>query len=353
MNQLFAYFSQSTDYLLHFSAFAVTLLLMVILRSQKARLSSRSGSTLISASLKSLYSPLMLYGLLVLVWISIDLVAHIANLSEDIFNDDVDQIVTGLFIAWFAIRTVNNYEKAAMTNNQNTRLDTTAISGLAKLARLFLILVMTIVTFDLIGLDPSGLIALGSVSGAALAFASKDLVANWFGGIMLYLDKPFKVGDWVRSPDRDIEGTVEYIGWRMTQIRTFDKRPLYVPNSLFNSITVENPSRMSHRRIKLHLGLRYDDMSQLEVLSSQIKEYLQQSPLIASDQVIIANIDRLAESSVDILVYCMTVTTDWVTYHDHKQQVILDLNKLVLENGCDFAYPTNRLIVEKIPEQES
>ncbi len=66
---------------------------------------------------------------------------------------------------------------------------------------------------------------------------------------MIYFDRPFKVGDWIRSPDRQIEGTVERIGWRMTIIRTFDKRPLYVPNSVFSSIVVENPSRMLNRRI--------------------------------------------------------------------------------------------------------
>jgi MscS family membrane protein len=71
---------------------------------------------------------------------------------------------------------------------------------------------------------------------------------------MIYLDRPFAVGDWIRSPDRDIEGTVEDIGWRLTRIRTFDSRPLYVPNSAFTSIAVENPSRMEHRRIYETIG---------------------------------------------------------------------------------------------------
>ena len=79
--------------------------------------------------------------------------------------------------------------------------------------------------------------------------------------MFVYLDRPFAVGDWVRSPDREIEGTVENIGWRVTRIRTFDKRPLYIPNSIFSQIAVENPSRMSNRRIKETIGIRYDDAS--------------------------------------------------------------------------------------------
>ena len=105
----------------------------------------------------------------------------------------------------------------------------------------------------------SGLLAFGGIGGIAVGFAAKDLLANFFGGLMIYLDRPFSVGDWIRSPDKEIEGTVEDIGWRLTRIRTFDKRPLYIPNSIFASISVENPSRMSNRRIYEKIGIRYDD----------------------------------------------------------------------------------------------
>ena len=82
-----------------------------------------------------------------------------------------------------------------------------------------------------------------------MGFAAKDVLANFFGTLMLLVDKPFVVGDWIRSPDREIEGTVEDVGWRTTRIRTFDRRPLYVPNANFASLTVENPQRMENRRI--------------------------------------------------------------------------------------------------------
>ena len=77
------------------------------------------------------------------------------------------------------------------------------------------------------------------------------------------MDRPFTIGDWVRSPDRSIEGTVEDIGWRVTRIRTFDQRPLYVPNAVFSQIAIENPSRMLNRRIYELFGLRYEDSRRL------------------------------------------------------------------------------------------
>ena len=87
---------------------------------------------------------------------------------------------------------------------------------------------------------------------------------------MIYLDRPFSVGDWIRSPDKEIEGTVEDIGWRLTRIRTFDKRPLYIPNSIFASISVENPSRMSNRRIYEKIGIRYDDVSKMNTIVTEV-----------------------------------------------------------------------------------
>jgi len=77
-----------------------------------------------------------------------------------------------------------------------------------------------------LGYSISGVLAFGGIGGIAVGFAARDLLANFFGGFMIYMDRPFDVGDWIRSPDQEIEGTVEKIGWRLTTIRTFDKRPL-------------------------------------------------------------------------------------------------------------------------------
>ena len=82
------------------------------------------------------------------------------------------------------------------------------------------------------------------MGGIAVGFAARDLLANFLGGLSIFMDRPFAVGDWIRSPDREIEGTVEDVGWRVTRIRTFDQRPLYVPNSVFSTVALENPSRL-------------------------------------------------------------------------------------------------------------
>jgi len=167
------------------------------------------------------------------------------------------------------------------------------------------------------------------------------------------MDRPFKVGDWIRSPDKEIEGTVEEIGWRLTRIRTFDKRPLYVPNSTFANIAVENPSRMTNRRIYENIGIRYDDAAQAGAIVAGIKAMLEQHADIDHTQTLIVNLNHFGPSSLDILVYTFTKTTVWVDYHEIKQDVLLKIMDVITAHGAEVAFPTQTLHLASSPEQSS
>jgi MscS family membrane protein len=203
------------------------------------------------------------------------------------------------------------------------------------------------VALQTLGFSVSGVLAFGGVGGIAVGFAARDLLANFFGGLMVYLDRPFSVGDWVRSPDRDIEGFVEKIGWRLTIIRTFDKRPLYVPNATFASIAVENPSRMSNRRIYETIGVRYDDVDKVESIVSEVKAMLQNHPAIDTNQTLIVNFNKFAASSLDFFIYTFTKTVVWTEYHEVKQDVLLRIADIIAKHGAEVAFPTSTL---HIPE---
>lgn len=164
--------------------------------------------------------------------------------------------------------------------------------------------------------------------------------------MMIYFDRPFKVGDWVRSPDRQIEGTVERIGWRMTIIRTFDKRPLYVPNSVFSNIVVENPSRMLNRRIYENIGLRYDDTKKVDAIITDVKSMLQNHPDIDTSQTLIVNFNAFGASSLDFFVYTFTKTVNWVRFHEVKQDVLLEIMAIIHKHDADVAYPTQTLKID-------
>ncbi|EPX8607809.1 low conductance mechanosensitive channel YnaI, partial [Shigella sonnei] len=106
------------------------------------------------------------------------------------------------------------------------------------------------------------------------------------------------------SPDRNIEGTVAEIGWRITKITTFDNRPLYIPNSLFSSISVENPGRMTNRRITTTIGLRYEDAAKVGVIVEAVREMLKNHPAIDQRQTLLVYFNQFADSSLNIMVYC-------------------------------------------------
>ena len=249
-----------------------------------------------------------------------------------------------LLIGWVFLRLIYKTELTFIADDAK---DTTTVTALAKLAKLSVITIIALSVIQTLGVSISGVLAFGGMGGLIVGMAAKDLLSNLFGAAMVYMDKPFKVGDWIRSPDKSIEGTVEEIGWRVTRIRTFDKRPIYVPNSLFTHIVVENPSRMSNRRIKETFGLRYKDIGQVEVIIEKVREMLQRHPDIDQTQTLIVNFNLFNNSTLDFFIYTFTKTTNWVLFHEIKQDVLLKIANIVAENDAGFAFPTRQLHLDK------
>ena len=308
------------------------------------------------------WSELMLDGvrrpLSVLVWVvGITLSLQIAAKAlDDITLDAAEHfrsVAYILLIAWALIRLVTRIEARLVQGEAGKPgMDRTTADAIAKLIRLSVLVMSGLALLQNLGVSISGILAFGGVGGLAVGFAAKDLLANFFGGLMIYMDRPFKVGDWIRSPDKEIEGTVEEIGWRLTRIRTFDKRPLYVPNSTFANIAVENPSRMTNRRIYETIGVRYDDAAQVESIVAGIKLMLEQHADIDQTQTMIVNLNRFGPSSLDILIYTFTKTTVWVEFHEIKQDVLLKIMEVITSHGAEVAFPTQTLHLASTPEAE-
>ena len=266
---------------------------------------------------------------------------------------DVGVIFT---LVWVLVRFITRTEKNIVLKKEarGEEVDRTTADAIAKLLRISVIITGLLVTLQTLGYSISGVLAFGGIGGIAVGFAAKDLLANFFGGLMIYLDRPFNVGDWIRSPDREIEGTIENIGWRLTRIRTFDKRALYVPNSIFANIAVENPSRMTHRRIKETIGIRYDDVSKMEAIIDDVKKMLQEHDDIDSNQTLIVNFNDFAPSSLDFFIYTFTKTTNWIRFHEVKQDVLLNVIRIVESHGAECAFPTSTLhIPDGVPIGQS
>lgn len=213
--------------------------------------------------------------------------------------------------------------------------------------RLLLAFIGVLTLLQEFGISLTGLITFGGVGGLIVGLAAKDLLSNFFGGLMIYFDRPFSVGDWISSPDRNIEGTVERIGMRMTVIRTFESRPLYVPNSVFSNIVVQNPSRMRNRRINETIGIRYKDADKMEAIVDDVKNMLKTHPDIEQRATLMVNFDAFADSSLNFFIYTFTKTVNWARYHEVKQDVMLKIVDIVHAHGADFAFPTRTVAFDR------
>ncbi|WP_430461293.1 mechanosensitive ion channel family protein [Thalassolituus sp. LLYu03] len=276
----------------------------------------------------------------------------IADISSRHFDSEivssipvVRQLSLVILVGWALWRLIRRVEERQIDSG----MDPTTVQLVGKIAKLTVCVLVVLPVFQMLGISISGLLAFGGVGGLVVGMAAKDLLANFFGSLIIYLDRPFKVGDWIRSPDRSIEGTVEHIGFRVTHIRTFDKRPLYVPNSVFTSISVENPSRMLNRRIYETVGIRYQDAKVLSAVMDDVRAMLRAHEEIDTDQTLIVNFNSFGESSLDFFIYTFTKTTDWVRYHDIKQDVLLKVLEIIHRHGADCAFPTRSLHLESVP----
>jgi MscS family membrane protein len=255
-----------------------------------------------------------------------------------------------VFLVWFLVRYIKCIAERLVHPDYTKKVrDKTTIEAIGKLLILVVIFAAVLMILQEFNIPISGVIAFGGGGALILGWAAKDSLSNLAGGLMIYIDRPFAVGDWICSPDKRIEGTVEYIGWRRTRIRTFDKRPLYVPNGIFSSVVIENPSRMTNRRIKKTFGLRYGDAPKLAAIVKDIETMLQSHADIDQRQICFAKFIEFADSSLNILVYAFTKTTQWVQFQTVQEDVFLKIIDIVYnKHQASMAFPTR---VVEIPQK--
>jgi MscS family membrane protein len=299
-----------------------------------------------SALLKALITPLKL-----LIWV-IGLSFIIQMLSIHFESEAFIGLFTSFrnfcFIAialWLVLRFIKGLETDYIRGKRQEKkhYDKTTIRAVCQIARISAIIIAILIYLQTRDINISAVLAFGGAGGIVVGLAARDLLANFFGGLMIYLDRPFSVGDWIRSSEKEIEGYVEHIGWRLTRIRTFDKRPLYVPNGLFSNITVENPSRMSHRRIKTRVGIRYQDAFKIEEIAKEIEEMLKTHPDIDSDQTIMVRFDEFAPYSLNLFISAFTKATKRPAFLSVQQDVFLKILDIIKNRGAECAFPTTTL----------
>ena len=212
---------------------------------------------------------------------------------------------------------------------------------MSKIATIGIIFITLFLLMDATGRNMQTLIAFGGIGGLALAFASQQVISNFFGGLMVYTTKPFTIGEWVNLPERKIEGHIEEIGWYLTRIRNFEKRPIYVPNSVFTQSIVITPSRMSHERFNHTIGLRYNDIGVIKTVVDNIKLMLLKHPNIDQSVKIDVYFVNFGASSLDVNVSAYMSISSGVSFSVVRQDILLKIAAIIKEAGAEMATPTH------------
>ncbi|MBT4462115.1 MAG: mechanosensitive ion channel family protein [Gammaproteobacteria bacterium] len=305
--------------------------------------------------IKSIQKPLtylIIFGSLILIFQSLN------GFYKYLDGFNIGTIIYVLIVAiisWILIRILDNYFiNKSFLKNLKVDDDPVVIEQTYEIAiRIFKIIVIAITILMIMqefGLSISGLLAFGGVGGLVVGLAAKDLLSNFFGGLMIYFDRPFKVGEFIKSPDRNIEGIVESIGWRLTVVRTFSKNVLYIPNAAFANIIVENATRMTNRRINEVIGLKYDDFQKIPKIVSSVKVYLSDHQEIDQGNEPVVSFKSFSASSCDFFIYAFTTTKDWREYLRIKEQILYKVSDIIKENNASIAFPTMTIEMDR-PER--
>ncbi len=279
---------------------------------------------------------------------------HVLNPPVTIFPivsavDQLGRITSILIGTWFLWRLLDGLAayftaRAAQTESS---LDDQLVPFVAKTLKIFLVITGVLVVAQNMGYSISGLIASLGIGGIAVAMAARDTIANVFGSIMILVDRPFTIGDWIRTGE--FEGVVEEVGFRSTRIRTFEKTLVNVPNSRMANMVIDNIDARSVRRIKMRIGLTYDTTpAQMDAAIKGIKKILRNHPDVDKDFSLV-KFDEFADSSLSIFLYYFSASKVWEEYLQVRQEVNLQIMELLGSLGLEFAFPTHTVHLEQNP----
>lgn len=290
--------------------------------------------------------------LILLLFISYSLKIIGKSFPEQILLSDANYYIKTIgiivIISWFSMSLVSRLEHNYFRIiDKDTTLDSASSYLLGKIVRALIFIVAVVVSLQTLGYSLTGLLTVGGAGSIIIGIAAQDMLANFFGGLMVYLDKPFKVGDWVKNDNNKLEGTVEKIGWRSTRMRNLEKRPVYVPNKIWTGTAVENVTRMSNRRVKEMIGVRYQDSEKLDNILKDILSMLEEHEGVDHRQNVIVRFTEFGPSSLNFMLYFFTKSTKLKDFLEIKENIYFQVIKIVHKHKADFAFPTTTLDIPK------
>ncbi len=300
-----------------------------------------NNDSLFSILLSNLKAPIVLIILILSSYHSVEVLLHTSESSvlhfvKQIFPVvyDIKNVTIIVVVAWYLLRVTSDAQKYFA--KRSTAANVYIVS---KIMQVLVIFSAALLIIDKLGLNINGIITFGGIGGIAAGLAAKDLLSNFFGSLVITLDKPFVRGDKILIPEKNLSGFVTEIGWRLTKVITYEKRPIYIPNALFATAIVQNDSRMSHRRINDRWRVAYNDIALINKIIDGVDNMMRHNMEIDQMQTILVSLDSIGSKIFTFNVYAFTKSTDWCNYKKVREDIMIEIANIVSECGAILIFP--------------
>lgn len=261
-------------------------------------------------------------------------------------------VLSIFFVILIIIKVVHivfEYMDSFAKKTENT-LDDQLIPALKRIIEIIVWAVGIICVLDFLDVNVTALLAGISIGGLAIALAAQDTVKNFFGSIMIFIDRPFQIGDWINFDD--VDGTVEEVGIRSTRIRSFANSVIYVPNGMLTNKVVNNMGLRKYRRFKTELGVTYNTPpDKINLFVEGIRSIIENHPTTRKDYFEV-HLNSFGESSINILLYCFFEAREWTEELMSRHEIMYAILLLSQDLGVSFAFPSQSIYVESMPSEK-
>ena len=261
------------------------------------------------------------------------------------FIDNVNRTLITILIFWIIHQIIEPV--SYILSGLDKILTRELIGWIIKSLKILIFILGAAAVLELWGIKIGPIIAGLGLFGVAVALGAQDLFKNLISGILVLVEKRFRMGDWIRV-EGIIEGVVERIGFRSTVIRKFDKSLAIIPNFQFAENAVINVSQTTNWLISWMITLQYDtSVEQLKTIRDQIEKHISENKDFDTSIGVAVRVDKFSDSSIDMYVRCFSKTDSWNEWLSVKENLALAIKQIVEKNGASFAFPSQSIYVEK------
>jgi MscS family membrane protein len=283
--------------------------------------------------------------LTLLVWILgaiylVDLLGEHVGLSvASQYLDALRKTMVVGCITWTFYRWKHEVELSILAQ-PTKKVDSTTVQMVGRLATVAVAVLSGLIILQIFGVNTAPLLAFGTIGAASIGFAGKDVIANFCSGIMLHVTRPFVIGDQIYLPEKDLEGHIEEIGWFRTSIRDKEKRAVYLPNNYFSTMVLINVSRMTHRRIKQHIKIGFNNINKISEIVDKMRVHLENSPTIDTHYPLHVFLKTFGDYACEIEIEAYSTLTDQEEFNRFQHKLLLELQFILQDMHVELAVPT-------------